>query len=375
MSESTKRSLRIGIDARPLARRFNGVSVYLAEVLGTMMATSDHLWFLYSNAPIDLPDSWKAFANYTLRCGNSRSRWHSTIFVKGRFPTWASQDEIDLFWSPRHQLPPRLPTSLPRVVTLHDLVFITHPETMTRGGALLERLHTPISLYRATRIMTTSQAMRKTLEQHFPREAEVAWLGGALNPASKTLEPDIPKGLRYVLFCGSIEPRKNLDRLIKAIARLNKESSNAPLHLVVVTGGGWKSESTFELLTKHNDIVYVKSGLSEAEKAGFYKHAWCLALPSLQEGFGLPLIEAINYALPIVTTRRGSLPEIAGDAAIYVDPEDVVSIAQGLSDLLKSPKRYAELSSVARKRKELFSWQQCAEQTLATLESTYFALR
>lgn len=373
------RPLRIGVDARPLAHPFTGIGIYLAQVLDSMMANSPHHWILYSNAPFEPPEHWRnQTAKFTERTGSTTSRWQSSVYAQLQFPRWAKEDQIDLFWSPRHQLPLNLPKSLATVVTLHDLVFKTHPETMTRGGALLERLLTPASLRRATRILTTSETMRAELATHYPTvapRAEVAWLSSNIDHATEAVMPALPNGISYALFCGSIEPRKNLDRLIEAIVSVNtaqlKKDNGTPLHLVIVTGGGWRSDATQKLISQHSELVHVHEAISDSEKAGLYQKALCLALPSLQEGFGLPLVEAMKFELPILTSRRGALPEIAADAALYADPESVASIAAGLTELLICEETRQQLSESARRRAQLFSWDKCAEQTLRTLEDAF----
>ena len=337
------------------------------------MMNSPHHWFLYSDRPINLSfDFPKGTDRYTMRAGTNSSRWKSTIFTQINYPKWAKADNLDVFWSPRHQLPLRMPRSLPTVVTLHDLVFKTHPETMTRGGALLERLLTPASLRKAHCILTTSETMKKELHRLFPKittPAEVAWLASSVNPESEFDEPDLPLGTRYALFCGSLEPRKNLARLLKAIVQINAHSPAQPLHLVIITGASWKSEKERSLINQHSELFHLRESISERAKAGFLRNAWCLALPSLQEGFGIPLVEAMKFGVPIITSKRGALPEIAGDSAAYVDAESVESIIAGFNKLQNSTSTYQLLSRAALERGQLFSWSICAQKTHRILEA------
>lgn len=357
--------------------RYTGIGIYLAQVLESLIVNSPHHWILYSNAPLETSKSWQSHAtSFSVRSGSITSRWQSSVYAQLQFPKWAKEDQLDLFWSPRHQLPLRLPKSLATVVTLHDLVFKTHPETMTRGGALLERLLTPASLRRATRILTTSETMRRELAEFYPKEgqrAEVAWLSSNIGPSAVTAMTQAPSEPPYVLFCGSIEPRKNLNRLIEAIVKVNKTSQ--PLHLAIVTGGGWRSETTQDLINQHRALVHVHEAISDNDKARLYQSALCLALPSLQEGFGLPLVEAMKFGVPILTSRRGALPEIAADAALYVDPLNMASIAAGINDILLSTETRERLASAAAQRAEMFSWNRCAEQTLETIEEAFLVHR
>lgn len=218
--------------------------------------------------------------------------------------------------------------------------------------------------------------MRRELAEFYPQEgqrAEVAWLSSNIGPSAVTAMTQAPSEPPYVLFCGSIEPRKNLNRLIEAIVKVNKTSQ--PLHLAIVTGGGWRSETTQNLINQHRALVHVHEAISDNDKARLYQSALCLALPSLQEGFGLPLVEAMKFGVPILTSRRGALPEIAADAALYVDPLNMASIAAGINDILLSTETRERLASAAAQRAEMFSWNRCAEQTLETIEEAFLVHR
>ena len=143
--------LRIAVDVRPLSNAYNGIGRYLTEMLPRLIEGSDHQWALYSDQPIAKAQQWRT--SFT-RCANANSSLAGHWVAQRAFPAWAKKDRVDLFWSPRHQLPVRLDARIPTVVTLHDLVFETHPATMRPAVRWLDKLLTPASLKRADRIVT-----------------------------------------------------------------------------------------------------------------------------------------------------------------------------------------------------------------------------
>jgi len=362
--------LHIGVDARPLSFPHSGIGQYLSALLEILVQEKANAvrWHLYSDRPLTEQSLW---GNSVMRCGTNSSQSMSTVFAQTHFGRWAKRDRLDVFWSPRHQLPLVMPKTIPCVVTLHDLVFVTHPKTMTRAGRLLETALTPKSLKQARTIITTSRYVLSELERYsgplaaktkvIPLSSNIA----AISPSyTATQAPNRP----FMLFCGSSEPRKNLDRLLRAFAAL-KDGLNAPAQrLVIASGGGWNNASTEALITRYGEFVEVRPNVSEAHKAALLQDADFLVLPSLTEGYGLPLVEAQKLGRPILTANSGAMPEVAGDAALYVDPYDEQSISDALQKLCSDEQLRDRLAANARARADNFSWQRSASQTLAVLQ-------
>lgn len=174
------------------------------------------------------------------------------------------------------------------------------------------------------------------------------------------------KGAPYILSVGTLEPRKNQLRLVRAFEAL---AANFPeVHLVLAGGRGWKCEEIERaILTSPAAQRIHRSGfLSSAELAKAYRQALVFAYPSLYEGFGLPILEAMAAGVPVLTSNVSSMPEVAGDAALLVDPTSTDQIQVALSRLLGEPALRAELARRGREREQLFSWRRCAEATIAS---------
>lgn len=171
----------------------------------------------------------------------------------------------------------------------------------------------------------------------------------------------------YILFVGTLQPRKNLVRLIEAFSRLNPK----PYTLIIVGKPGWMYEEIYQAPKKFGVEEKVKflDYVSDEDLPSLYQNARCFVLPSLYEGFGLPVLEAMSYGCPVVTSNTSSLPEAGGEAAIYVDPESVESIKEGILKVLNfTPRARQDLIKKGYDQVKKFSWEKCARETLKVLE-------
>lgn len=243
----------------------------------------------------------------------------------------------------------------PLVVTIHDLVPFRIPETMTRWSRIYARATHRRLLLAADRIICNSQDTANdvvTILRVNPDRVRVVHLGvdsvffEAPPPIRRISEP-------YILFVGTQERRKNLDRLQRAVARLRRRGFP---HLLVVAGG-----SAWGDVRLDEPFIRQLGGVTENELLRLYAHAACLALPSLHEGFGLPALEAMAAGAPVVASHRGALPEITGGAAVLVDPIDVDDIARGLETAIMHADK---LRAFGRTRARQFTWERAAAETL-----------
>ena len=362
--------MRIAVDARPLNHPRSGIGRYTRELLQRLLASGKHRWFLYVDRP---PEPLPTLPGAVLRSLQNTHRLAGAAAPHLRFWRWAQQDRADLYWSPRHVLPCYLPPELATALTLHDLVFLSHPETMTRAGRWQEQLTTRRSLARATRVLTTTAAVRdqaRTLLAVPDSRLHTIPLGSTLiNPAVRqpTMAAPLP-AQPFALYCGSMEPRKNLDRLIRAFVAM-KASSGVPHRLVIVTGGGWREAPTRALIARHADTVALIENASDAHKTRLFAACSFVVQPSLSEGFGLSVVDALHAGKPLLCADAGALPEVAGAAALYTDPLDERAIGDGLRRLATDTALLARLADQARRRAGLFDWSRCAEQTLSALEA------
>jgi len=367
------RPLRIAVDARPLAFPNSGIGRYTACLLREFADSNiPHTLMLYCDRPTQLP--FNLPAHWKLRAGNVTRRALSTPCAQVIFPQWALADRINVFWSPRHHLPLLLPPSIRKVVTVHDMVWKRFPGTMTTGGRLIESLLMPASLRRADSIIAVSRFTRDEITKLFPAAAgkiEVIYEASALpkqavSIASST-EPPI-NGRPYFLFVGTSEPRKNLARLLDAYRGYLGTPGNA-LDLIVAGSYQWGKFNAQHFIEQNNlsSRIHLQKELNDDSLANLYRHALALVMPSLYEGFGLPLVEAMQWGVPIVTSQASAMSEIAGDAALTVDPLDTNAIREALGEISQNKELASRLAGNAANRSHQFDWHRAASQTLDVL--------
>jgi glycosyltransferase involved in cell wall biosynthesis len=366
-----KRKYRIGVDASLLSEQVTGIGRYTYEILSRLVPMG-HEWFLYSHRPL-VVGNWN-FENVHLRAGNVPKRLLRMLWLQSVMPFQANRDRVDLFWSPAHRLPTLIPARIARVVTIHDLVWKHAGETMRPMSRWLDAMLMPEAVRLADRIITVSAHTATDLLREMPNAQGKVYsipLGvSSLAPAASR-ESLASLGLvePYFLFVGTLEPRKNLVRLLEAFSRL-PDSLRYSAVLAIAGGNGWGGVDVATIARKYGvqDRVRVLGYMSEEQLATLYTHALFLAMPSLYEGFGLPLIEAMSRGISVLTSNCSSMPEVAGDAGILVAPNDVDAIAQGLLKLLSNNEQRGVLASRAIANSERFSWTRAAENTMKTFD-------
>lgn len=260
------------------------------------------------------------------------------------------------------------------VLTVHDLSFLHHPEWFRRDRALYLRQTVARSVRRAARIVADSRATARDLEERLgvaSERVDVIPLGvdEALAPAPDAAQEEARRkyGLpdRFLLYMGTLEPRKNLVRVVEAFGRIADEY---PGDLVLAGRYGWKTGALMKavLASPHTARIHLPGFIAEEDKAAVLSAADVFVWPSLYEGFGLPPLEAMACGVPVVTSDRSSLPEAVGDAAVTVPPEDVEALTEGLRRLIADPARAEALRAAGRERAAAFTWRRTAERTLET---------
>lgn len=261
------------------------------------------------------------------------------------------------------------------ISVIHDMAYIRYPETLNASN--LRRLKNGIagSISRSDHIIAVSEfTKREIVELLGVPEDKISVLYCAASLSDETGDfEDLRKkyciDMPYILYMGTIEPRKNLVRLIKAYEKL-RELPGRQVKLVLAGGNGWKNDEIYAAAaaSRFSDDIVFTGYVSAAEKNLLYRNAEFLSFISLYEGFGMPLAEAMSLGCPILCSREASLPEIAGNAALYVDAYDIDGIKDGMDKLLGTPELADELRINGYERVNNFSWEKSSAKLVEICE-------
>lgn len=275
---------------------------------------------------------------------------------------------IDLFFSPDGYL--SLGSDVKQIGVIHDLNFEHHPQDLPKNALKYLRRFFPKFADKAQHIITVSEYSKQDIIETYgvsPEKVTAIWNGAS--DAFKPL-PDEEKqavksrytdGQDYFLFVGALHPRKNLIRLVQAFERF-KQTTNSTTQLLIVGELLWKNEQFRQAIStdNHSEIKFT-GHLSLEELIRVTGAAKLLTFVPYFEGFGIPLVEAMKCGTPILSGNLTSLPEVAGDAAVYCDPFDVEDIASNMARLDNDPERLSQLSRAGSERAKLFGWDHCAD--------------
>lgn len=353
--------MRIAVDARGLASPMSGIGRYTQCMLEQLVEFPEHEWFLYSDRPLlySLDNS-----NVHVRQSNNSNRLFSLFRTQYLFSSWAKKDQIEIFWSPRHHLPLLLPKQIKTVVTIHDLVWLRFPETMARANYLLEKFLMPLSITKADIITAVSESTRLDVIDSFTIEPEkihkVLAAASEIDSERECIRLELAN---YFLFVGTLEPRKNLDGLLRSFDLYCERGGGNKL--IIIGAQGWMKPIGAD---SDRNIEFL-GHIGDDDLLTYYKFADALLLPSFYEGFGLPAVEAMRFGVPVIGSNRGSIPEVVGDAGILVDPLSSTALAQAMYQLEKIEGLRNRLGEVARSRALDFSWENSAKKFEAILRS------
>lgn len=278
----------------------------------------------------------------------------------------------DLLHVPHFNVPVLTPKKL--VVTVHDLIYLRQPESIRSGLGRAYALWMFEMLRRkASAIIAVSQNTKEDLLQRFPAiSSEKIFVipEAAGDRFKKIVDPVLLSGVRqkyslrepYVLFVGSLKPHKNLARLIEAMSSVRQEQKIP--HELVVVGRADPKYPTMDTLIRRSPFVKYLGELPDPEVAALYSMADLFVLPSLYEGFGLPVLEAMACGAPVLASNRTSLPEVVGDAGKTFDPVCVDALSELLYNILKNRDLREVMSKKGLERSRLFSWKKTASETL-----------
>ena len=303
------------------------------------------------------------------------------VWEQMKLPGLLREKRIDVFHSPANVLPERLSIDCATVVTLHDLAFLRYPQVLTRSKRLYHRVFTLHSLRRATMIIANSNSTRQdAIELAGIPANHIRMVYPCIDErfSNVILDEELEsfrkaQGLTngYLLYLGTLEPRKNITTLIEAYAHL-RNIYNRVEKLVLVGSKGWLFDSIFQRvheLDLDSEVLF-PGFVSDSEQLFWYHAASAFVYPSLYEGFGMPVTEALACGIPVVTSNFSSLPEAGVKLALTVDPHDSEAMARAMNKTLTSEPLRRECQTQAEKVRQQFSEQRMAEQTVDVYEQS-----
>lgn len=392
--------MHIAIDAsRATVKQRTGTEAYSLHLIRALIAlnTSHHLTLYFRDQPApnlfsasgatrrirgmvdhapDTPGVWTLKSeHWTLTTIPFPRMWTHLRLARALYAT-----RPDVTFVPSHTLPFLFPG--PGVVTVHDLGHRHFPEAHPFASRLYIDLTTRYSADRARFVLADSKATRRDLMEFYkvPKEKIHVVYPGVDPNLQPEQDADILRATRerydipgpYLFYLGSIQPRKNLSRLVKAYGAWLAQS-DAKYYLVLAGKKGWMYEDIFSTV-RHLGLegwVRFPGYVDDADVAALYSGARAFLFPSLHEGFGFPVLEAMRCKTPVICSNTSSLPEVAGDAALLVDSTSVEAIAEALTRLTCNTELRARLIEAGKVQAARFTWEETASQTIAILEHAH----
>ena len=375
--------MRVGIDIRSLQNdsQLRGIGTYTRSLIQALLSVdeeSEYVFFAFRNQP--LPDLCKELAGKKVMV--SRLTWRKKRFVwlsgQALFPYAAKKERLDVFYSPEYIVP--VLGRVKKTITVHDFINIEYPLYRKRSGAL-RRLYFYLkdkTLYRADRIIAVSYyTKRKILELTGTREERIRVIYEAAEEAFRPIkDKDAFSRLRkkygiegrFLLYAGAIDYHKNIDGLIKAFSRIKDKGAALALAGVKNDPGYFEFIQRLiqELGLERN--VFILGYLPQEDLVGLYNMAEAVVSASFYEGFGLPVIEAMACARPVIASGNTSMAEIAGDCGILVDPYNLEEITAAMDSLLSNEDLRNALAEKSFIRSKEFSWEKAARQMIGVWE-------
>jgi glycosyltransferase involved in cell wall biosynthesis len=367
--------LKIGIIYGGISEQKTGMGHYLHQVMLAMKRLApDHQYVLIDHRrhPIPFRDQFEKVIIDLPRHPLGITRW-----ILREVPKTLHQ--FDVVFSPGLYGPVRIPKGVASVMVVHDLTRYLFPRFFPFNPVqkVLDRLAYPAMVGRYDHLLAVSEATRKDLSSLFKVPDEkitVAYHGAeeAFQPLTEKEEQEKflrSKGLKkpFILFLGTLEPRKNISTLLRAFEGIKDQ---IPHDLVLVGQRGWKWEPIIQEMERPEikQRVHWVGYVSDPERVFFYQAAAFLVYPSWYEGFGMPLLEAMQCGCPVITSKVSAMPEVVGEAGLLIDPSQIEDLKKALLRLVHEPERAEKMKSAGLEQAKKFSWEISARKTLDVFE-------
>ncbi len=367
--------MRIGIDAsRGFVDQPTGTERYSFELISRLQQypeAANHEWYLYVKA---MPKNTNFASNFKFRV-IKMSRFWTQLGLAAY--TWT--DKLDVLWVPAHTLPVLRKPGIKTIVTIHGIEYEWLPAYENKLQKWYLPLSTQYAVATANEIVAVSQFTKQQLIKRLAAEEKkikVIWEGYSkyltLNPSPNLVEGhysdvlkkfSLKKG-KYLIFVGTVQPRKNLVKLIEAFSHIKSE-----LKLVICGKYGWMYEDVLAAPKKYGveDRVIFTNYISDIERYTLLANALVYVQPSITEGFGLPILEAWEAGLPVVSSNGGALKEVVGESGLLFDPQNTSDMTQTIEKMADSEKIREQYIKKGRERLAEFSWDKAARETLTEI--------
>jgi glycosyltransferase involved in cell wall biosynthesis len=385
--------MKIGIDIRSLMdKKYSGVSWHTFFLLEEILRQDkQNEYALFYNSGRDISSRMPKFEQANVKVVATRYPNKIFNYLLQKILKWPKLDKLlflskesvpalsvaegDIFWSP-HLNFTALSQGVRRILTVYDLSFLDAPQFFSaRQNFWHKILNAPKFMAQADILVAISENTKRDMvrllgidenkikviycgvEKDFRRlektDENLAAIKGKYNLPDK-----------FILYLGTIEPRKNISGLLEAFERIADKPEFKDYQLVIVGGSGWKNSQIYRAIdnSKHGEKIKLVGYIDNSEKIYFYNLCSVFCYPSFYEGFGLPVLEAMACGAPVVTSNTSSLPEVVGDAALLIDPNDEQTIAEALNALMSNEKLREAYSARGLKRSKIFSWGKAASE-------------
>ena len=370
--------MKIAIHAADLDHnRIDGTRVYIFNMLKNFGQLNKNDFFLiyhrnFFNHHLTPPK----FENYLIKKIPFPLLWTQTRFAFELF-----RDKPDVLWMPVHNMPIIRRKNLKTVVTVHDLAFKIFPRYFTKKDLTKLNKLTDLAVKNADHIIAVSNSTKNDILKFYPEikaeKISVVYHGfdkGLFRQESAQEESDLLKSYNltdknYLLYVGAIQPRKNLEVLIEAFEKIKEKNPN--MKLVIAGAPAWKSDNIIKKInnSKFKDDIIITGNLSFKETSVFYRKAKMFIFPSLYEGFGIPVLEAMASGIPVICAKNSSLTEVGGDAVLYFETKNSQDLADCINKIVNEEEFNERLIKQGIERVKNFSWEKCARETLDILYS------
>jgi glycosyltransferase involved in cell wall biosynthesis len=369
--------IRAGINSLQVRGAKSGVGRYISCLLEEMLPMATDMEFVnyvnsFNEQNYDFPNN-----NYRPQPwgSNHASKWVRLLYEYAFLPRQLRKDNLSFFHAPSNLLPMR--KACPYIVTIHDMSYFVDTTRYTKSKVFYWQTVTKRTVKLADYIITDSEYSKGDILKFFSFDADkIIPIHIAPHASFKPVDSDLVtdsflkkynlKRKRYILNVGTLEPGKNQSRIVQAFHRFLKKTGE-DFDLVIVGDKGWLYDDVYRRIERLGlkDRVHITGHIPDEDLVLFYNCALFFIFPSLNEGFGLPVLEAMACGLPVIASHSSALPETAGKAAIFVDPYDVQAIAHTMEDLAGDREQREKYRKKGLERAKKFNWKKTAESTLS----------